>query len=165
MMTESLDDLRRRRRELQAEEDAVSYVRRVAQGRVDLVRDAMAQYSDDGDPTPVYIRRDLHSGLSGVLADRLLAGGERPPRPAEDYSDHPLNDELDRLCADHGFGRLDVLTYDQLELLAGRIGDFEGRVSARRQVLFAELDQVTDAIVEHYRLLGSGPSPDDRGAR
>ena len=76
----SLEELRHRRDELQALEDAVSYVRRVAQGRADLVRDAMELYSDDGDPTPVYIRRDLQSGLRHVLSDRLLAGGERPPR-------------------------------------------------------------------------------------
>ena len=98
----SLDDLRTRRAELQTIDDAVSYVRRVAQGRADLARDAMARSSDDGDPTPVYIRDDLQSGLRDVLADRLLAAGDRPPRPAEDFSDHPLNAELDAICARSG---------------------------------------------------------------
>ena len=72
----SLDELRRRRAELQSIDDAVSYVRRVAHGRADLARDAITRSSDDRDPTPVYARRDLHGELRDVLADRLL-GDER----------------------------------------------------------------------------------------
>ena len=105
-----IDELRRRRAELQALDDAVSYVRRVAQGRADLARDAIGRSSDDRDPTPVYARRDLHGELRDVLADRLLGDEARPPRPAEDFSDHPLAVELDELCAANGFGRLDRLT-------------------------------------------------------
>lgn len=146
-----LSALRARRDELQAIDDAVSYVRRVAQGRADLARDAMHRYSDDGDPTPVYIRPDLASGLRDVLSDRLLAGGDRPPRPAEDFSDHPLSAELDMLCAEHGFSRLDVLDFDQLETLVARLDAFEQDVSAQRRDVFAELDAVTDEIAEHYR--------------
>lgn len=149
-----LAELRVRRDELQAVDDAVSYVRRVAQGRADLARDAMHRYSDDGDPTPVYIRPDLESGLRDVLSDRLLAGGDRPPRPAEDFSDHPLSAELDILCAEHGFSRLDVLDYGQLEDLVARLDAFEQQVSAQRRDVFAELDAVTDEIAEHYRTAG-----------
>lgn len=153
-----LPELRARRDELQALDDAVSYVRRVAQGRADLARDAMTRYSDDGDPTPVYIRADLQSGLRDVLSDRLLAGGgDRPPRPAEDFSEHPLSAELDTLCADHGFSRLDVLNYDELEQLVARLDEFEQRISARRRELFAELDAVTDEIAEHFRAAGGEP--------
>ena len=161
----SLEELRHRRDELQALEDAVSYVRRVAQGRADLVRDAMELYSDDGDPTPVYIRRDLQSGLRHVLSDRLLAGGERPPRPAEDFSDHPLSGELDALCAELGFSRLVVATYAELETLLARLVSFEARVSVTRREVFGELDAVTDEIVERYRESvaagGDGPTGGD----
>ncbi|WP_162942119.1 MoaD/ThiS family protein [Desertimonas flava] len=150
-----LPELRARRDELQAIDDAVSYVRRVAQGRADLARDAMHRYSDDGDPTPVYIRPDLESGLRDVLSDRLLGGGDRPPRPAEDFSDHPLSAELDALCAEHGFSRLDVLDYDELETLVARLDAFEQHVSAQRREVFAELDSVTDEIAEHYRTGGA----------
>lgn len=162
-MTEaSLDELRERRDELQELEDAVSYVRRVAQGRADLVRDAMERYSDDGDPTPVYIRADLGADLRQVLADRLLAGGDRPPRPAEDFSDHPLSHELDRLCAEGGFNQLDVSTYAEMEALLARLDAFERRVSATRRELFTELEAVTDGIAERIRaaLAGTG----DQGA-
>jgi hypothetical protein len=147
----SLDDLRSRRAELQAEDDAVSYVRRVTQGRADLARDALGRVSDDGDPTPVYLRRDLHGELREVLADRLLGESARPPRPAEDFSEHPLSAELDELCAANGFNRLDRLTRSELEDLITRLDEFERRVSAQRKALFSELDALTEELVARYR--------------
>ncbi len=146
-----LEELRERRAELQRLDDAVSYVRRVAQGRADLARDALARSSDDGDPTPVYIRNDLQAGLREVLADRLLAAGDRPPRPADDFSDHPLSAELDSLCAKHGFSRLDELDRRSLADLVGALDAFEQRVSAQRRTVFAELDELTDELVNRYR--------------
>jgi len=147
----SLDELRERRAALQSVDDAVSYVRRVTQGRADLARDALERSSDSGDPTPVYIRDDLQAGLREVLADRLLAGGDRPPRPADDFSDHPLNAELDSLCATHGFSRLDELSRQGLTELVDALDAFELRVSAQRRTVFAELDELTDELVNRYR--------------
>jgi hypothetical protein len=152
----SLDELRRRRAELQALDDAVSYVRRVAHGRADLARDAGARASDDSDPTPVYARRDLHGELREVLADRLLGGDARPPRPADDFSDHPLAAELDELCATHGFSRLDRLTRPELDQLVAALTDFDRRVSAQRQALFEELDALSDELVVRYRVAQAG---------
>ena len=42
---------------------------------------------------------------------------ERPPRPVEDFSEHPRTVELDELCAQHGFGRLPELDVEQLSSL------------------------------------------------
>lgn len=147
----SQDELRARRAELQGTDDAVSYVRRVAQGRADLARDALDRASDDGDPTPVYGRDDLRAGLRDVLADRLLAPGDRPPRPAEDFSDHPLSAELDALCAAGGYSRLDQLTRAQLTSLVEQLDVFEQRVSAQRRDVFGELDALTEELVNRYR--------------
>jgi hypothetical protein len=154
----SVDELRQRRAELQALDDAVSYVRRVAQGRADLARDALGRTSDDRDPTPVYTRNDLQGELRDVLSDRLLGAEARPPRPAEDFSDHPLAGELDELCAANGFGRLDQLTTAELEQLVGALDDFERDVSVRRKAVFDELDAVTEELVDRYRIAeGEGP--------
>jgi hypothetical protein len=148
----SVDELRRRRAELQALADAVSYVRRVAQGRADLARDALGRAGDDRDPTPVHTRDELRD----VLADRLLGDDARPPRPAEDFSDHPLAAELDEVCAANGFGRLDRLTRSELEQLVAAIDTFERNVSVQRKAVFDELDAVTDELVERYRIAESG---------
>jgi hypothetical protein len=147
----SLDELRRRRAELQAIDDAVSYVRRLAHGRADLARGAITRASDDRDPTPVYVRGDLHGELREVLSDHLLGSEARPPRPADDFSDHPLAAELDELCATHGFGRLDQLTVAELEQLVAALDGFEGAVSARRKAVYEELDALTEELVARYR--------------
>jgi hypothetical protein len=81
----------------------------------------------------------------------LLAAGDRPPRPAEDFSDHPLNAELDSLCAAGGFSRLDELRRGELADLVGALDEFEQRVSAQRRVVFAELDELTEELVNRYR--------------
>jgi hypothetical protein len=159
----SVDELRRRRAELQSLDDAVSYVRRVAQGRADLARDALGRASDDRDPTPVYTRNDLQGELRDVLADRLLAADARPPRPAEDFSDHPLATELDELCAANGFGRLDRLTTGELERLVAALDTFERGVSARRKAVFDELDAITDELVDRYRDAESGFGDENEG--
>jgi hypothetical protein len=148
----SLDELRRRRAELQSIDDAVSYVRRVAHGRADLARDAITRASDDSDPTPVYARRDLHGELRDVLADRLLGDEARPPRPAEDFSEHPLTIELDEICAANGFSRLDRLTTAELEQLVDALDAFDQRVSAQRKAVYAELDALTEELVARYRV-------------
>jgi hypothetical protein len=121
----------------------------------------MERSSDDGDPTPVYARDDLQSGLRDVLADRLLAAGDRPPRPAEDFSDHPLNAELDALCAARGFSRLDQLNRAKLADLVAAIDEFEQRVSAQRRAVFAELDELTDELVNRYRDVASAAGTAD----
>jgi hypothetical protein len=140
-----LTQLRARRRELQELDDAVSYVRRVAQARVDLTRAELARRSGGRADA------ELTDDLRGVLADRLLAGSDRPPRPAEDFSEHERAVELDRLCAEHGFGRLSELESDELAALADTLDDFERRVSAERHEVFAELDRLTDELVRRYR--------------
>jgi hypothetical protein len=148
----SLDELRRRRAELQSIDDAVSYVRRVAHGRADLARDAITRASDDSDPTPVYARRDLHGELRDVLSERLLGGEAHPPRPAEDFSEHPLSVELDEICATNGFSRLDRLTTAELEQLVAALDAFDQRVSADRKAVYAELDTLTEELVTRYRV-------------
>jgi hypothetical protein len=150
--TLSLDELRRRRAELQAADDAVSYVRRVAHGRADLARDAVGRASDDSDPTPVYTRGDLHGELRDVLGERLLGSDARPPRPAEDFSEHPLARELDELCATNGFGRLDQLSRPQLEQLIAALAEFDRRVSAQRREIFDELDELSEELVDRLRV-------------
>jgi hypothetical protein len=145
-----LEQLRARRRELQAVDDAVSYVRRVAQGRADLVRAELARR------TGAVASGDRTADLRDVLADRLLSGSDRPPRPATDFGEDPRALELDRLCAEHGFGRLPELEPDRLRLLADRLDEFERRISAERHDVFAELDTLSAELVRRYRQQGAG---------
>jgi hypothetical protein len=141
----SLEEIRERRRVLQELDDVVSYVRRVAQGRADLARAELARRGS-GSEAPA-----LADELPSVLGDRLLATSDRPPRPVEDHSDDPRAEQLDRLCAARGFGRLAELEDHAVAELAAALDTFEDEVSGERHQLFAELDDLSDELVRRYR--------------
>ena len=140
----SLDELRALRTELQQRDDVVSYARRVAQARLDLVKSEMARRADDG---------LVSDEVTEVLSQHLTGGGgpARPPRPAEDLSDDELSAELDAICAEHHFGRLEELDEPELDTLADAIGEFEQRVSQDRRERFDRLDALSAELVRRYR--------------
>lgn len=138
----SLDELRALRAEMQHEDDVVSYARRVAQARLDLVTTELARRNEHG---------DVGDEITEVLAHHLTGGPARPPRPAEDLSDNALALELDGICAEHGFGRLTELDEAQLAELSEAIGEFERRVSQDRRARFDRLDALSAELVRRYR--------------
>lgn len=140
-----LDELRRLRTTLQREDDVVSYVRRVAQARLDLVRAEITR-RERGERG-----LDLPSELRIVLSQHLTGGPARPPRPTDELGDDPLSDELDRICADHGFSRLDELDADEAGRLADALTEFERRVSTDRRERFDRLDALSAELVRRYR--------------
>jgi hypothetical protein len=140
-----LDELRSRRTALQHDDDAVSYVRRLAQARLDLV-DAELRRRRDPDGAHV-----ATSELPAILGTHLTGGPARPPRPAEDASDHPLAIELDALCARHGASDLPALGEDELVALRTELGAFERARSAERKELFERIDALSAELVRRYR--------------
>ncbi|BAN04105.1 RsiG family protein [Ilumatobacter coccineus] len=138
----SLDELRALRTELQQQDDVVSYARRVAQARVDLVKSEMARRDDTG---------TVSDEVTEVLSQHLTGGPGRPPRPAEDLSDNTLSAELDSICSKLGFGRIEDLTEDELATLAEGIEEFERRVSQDRRQRFDLLDALSAELVRRYR--------------
>ena len=139
-----LAELRAEREALRTEEDAVSFVRRLAQGRVDLV-DA--------------VRHRRRSGESGSIADIIRSGvgpapstgSARPPRDTEVAADHPLVAEFDALCDRLGFDDMPGLDDPGLDLLHAGLVEFEARQSARRRELFDRIDSLTAELVRRYR--------------
>jgi hypothetical protein len=149
----TIEEIRERRRMLQQLDDAVSYVRRVAQGRADLARAELARRGAGGEAP-------LTGELRAVLGDRLLGPSDRPPRPADDFSDHPRSAELDQLCAERGFGRLAELEDAAVAELAAALDVFEGEVSEERHHVFAELDDLSEELVRRYRDQTPAGDPD-----
>ena len=139
-----LDALRALRRQLQHEDDLVSYARRVAQARMDLV--ASEHVRRDAGPDA-----DLSEQIGEVLSQHLTGGPARPPRPTEDLSDNPLADELDAICAANHLGRLTDLDEAELAALSSAIGEFESRVSADRRERLDRLDALSAELVRRYR--------------
>jgi hypothetical protein len=86
-----------------------------------------------------------------VLSSHLTSGAPRPPRPVENLSDNALSDDLDRICAEHGFSRLDELSLSELADLEHELNAFERRVSDDRRERFDRLDALSAELVRRYR--------------
>jgi hypothetical protein len=144
----SLDDLRSERARLQADEDVVSYVRRLAQGRVDVVRAELrrrVQLSSGVDSG------DVTGDLPRVLGAQVAAGSSRPPRDTTVAADHPLVAELDVVCDRVGFDEMARCSDDELGEIITAITAWERERSADRQSFFARIDALTAELVRRYR--------------
>lgn len=147
----SIAELRGIRRQLQTEEDAVSFVRRMTQGRVDLVRDEQRRRAD-GDDTS----RTLDERLAEVFGQQHGGGSARPPRSTDVAADHPMLRELDQLCEEYQFAALESLSDRDLGQLLDALELFEKSCSGRRHELFDRIDALTAELVQRLRSDGAG---------
>lgn len=147
--TLSLSELRAKRTELQYQDDVVSYARRVAQARLDLVQAEIQRRRTGGD------NPDLTEELRAILSENLTTGTARPPRPIDEpgreLTDDPIVVELESLCNEKGFDRLDSLDADEIDSLARSLIDFEQRMSVDRRERFDRLDALSAELVRRYR--------------
>ncbi|MEK7410490.1 MAG: hypothetical protein AAB327_03765 [Actinomycetota bacterium] len=142
----SLVEIRQQRSDLQAQEDAVSFVRRMAQGRLDIARDEQRRRADN---TP--ISTTVTTNLAGIFGQEHGGGSARPPRETNISPDHELVRELERLCEDIGFGSLRSLDDESLDQIVTSLLAFENQRSAERRQLFDQIDALTVELVRRYK--------------
>ncbi|TML13654.1 MAG: hypothetical protein E6G39_09565 [Actinobacteria bacterium] len=150
LLTRPITDIRSMRAEGQSIENGLSYVRRVAQGRIDIVAAELQRRRDGGDPADL---SDLVARLPDILADRHRSGG--PVRaPHEITVDRVADELLDDLDAILGPGAISDLTHrDEADLAATRdaLTDFERRLSATRRSIHDTLDTLQAELTRRYR--------------
>ena len=140
-----LDELRALRESLRQQEDAVSFVRRLAQGRIDLV---VAMYTSRHDGTGQISLSDfVRSGVGPAPG----TGSARPPRDTEVAANHPLMTEFDALCDHLGFDNMADLDDAGLTTLESGLREFEATQSGIRQTLFSQIDALTAELVQRYK--------------
>ncbi|MHB1711354.1 MAG: RsiG family protein [Acidimicrobiales bacterium] len=171
-----LDEIRAMRAECQEAEVAVSYLRRLAQGRLDIVNaylghdpgQAIAEGSSgadgdsgDGPGATVGVRvhepPDLAALVEGLPAI-LTAGPGRPPGPgrmmtrlAPDTEESGLTADLDSVMSADDIGRLRDLTSEQLTTMAEGLHEIERRVSSERRGLHHRIDTLQAELVDRYK--------------
>ena len=142
--TLSLPELRTLRRDAQRDEADLSYVRRLVQGRIDILRAELARRRDP--ESPVVDR------LSEILADA--------PSPHRSSARHvtlstPRGDEYRRLAAETfaeiELSDLDARTDEELHTAMGRLVRCEQQVSRRRHRLQRTADGCGAEIARRYR--------------
>lgn len=141
----SLEDLRAERDRLRQIEDAVSFVRRLAQGRIDLVS-AMLNSRRDG-TGEVSVADIVRSGVGPAPG----TGSARPPRETDVEADHPLLIEFENLCDRLGFDDMSESSTDRLVELEAGLRAFESEQSEIRRRLFGQIDALTAELVERYK--------------
>jgi molybdopterin converting factor small subunit len=142
----SLAEVRARRADLQATEDTVSFVRRLAQGRLDIARDESQRRVSGG-----ALQDDVTDGIARVFSTERGTGSNRPPRDTAVVADHPLLNELEALCVNVGFGDLRNLDDAELATCCAQLEELEARMSTQRKELFGQIDVLSNELVRRYR--------------
>ena len=145
----AMDDLRSKRAECQALEVGLSYQRRMAQGRLDIVAAEQRRRAEGGAPPS---DDDLVRNLAATLADRQRppGNGRLPQLMAPDATDVDTS-ELDAIAGPGTLARLPDQEDGDLATLVERLSAYEHEVSARRRALHERIDALQAEITRRYR--------------
>lgn len=146
----SMDQVRRMRAECQEVETGLSLLRRMVQGRLDIVGMELTRRAEGADPGDL---PDLIARLPEVLSDRTHAPGvgRLPQVMAPSEMPPDLEAELDAIVASVPMTDLPQVTDEDLRAVVGRLEDLEHRVSAHRQALFDRIDALQAEITRRYK--------------
>jgi hypothetical protein len=145
----SLADIRSMRTECQEAEVALSYFRRLIQGRLDIVHTYLEHPGSDA-------LRDL-GALVNDLPSILSAGPGRPSGPGHlpqllsPDTEEDLTEELDAVLGADQIGNLADLDIDQLNSIAGQLEAIEARVSTERRALHERIDALQAELVDRHK--------------
>jgi hypothetical protein len=143
-----IDEVRARRTACQQLETQLSYVRRLAQGRLDIVTSEIAARRDgtQGD-------RTLVEQLTAALSDHITApgNGHLPLMLAPGEVDPQLIAGLDAAAPPAQVSSPASMTDDELRHVADSLAEFERGVSTRRRAMFDRIDALQEEIVRRYQ--------------
>ena len=142
----STAEIRVARAALQMQEDVISFVRRMAQGRCDLARDEQRRRIDGTPASGISV-----SDIANVFGQEHGGGSSRPPRETNISAEHPLVVELEKLCQEINFGDLRTLDDQSLENVVQQLSSFEISQSLVRKALFTSIDALTTQLVKRYK--------------
>jgi hypothetical protein len=142
----STAEIRVARAALQMQEDVISFVRRMAQGRCDLARDEQRRRVDGTPASGISI-----SDIANVFGQEHGGGSSRPPRETNISAEHALIVELEKLCQEISFGELRTLDDKSLENVVQQLSRFEISQSLERKALFTSIDALTAQLVKRYK--------------
>ena len=146
----SVDDIRRMRAECQEAEAGLSFLRRLIQGRMDIVH----AYIDRPEGSAAPDLSSVVDNLAGILAGPGRAGGpgRNPVLHTPDTDEMAgLTAELDDILGADEIARLTEFDDAQLAALAERLHEFENRVSGERRGLHERIDTLQAELVARHK--------------
>jgi hypothetical protein len=146
----SLADIRSMRTECQEAEVALSYLRRLIQGRLDIVHAYLEHPGSEGPPDLAALVDDLPAILSAGPG-RPAGPGHLPLLLSPDTEESDLTAELDAVLGADEIGTLAELDIDQLNSIAGQLEAIESRVSVDRRALHERIDALQAELVDRHK--------------
>ena len=145
-----IDEVRAMRAACQEVETGLSMLRRVVQGRLDIVGVELTRRVEGGDPEDL---PDLIARLPAVLSDRTHAPGvgRLPQLMAPGELPEDLVAELDGIVGPARLSDLPSVDDVVLRSIADALGAFERVVSGHRKALFERIDALQAEITRRYK--------------
>ncbi len=153
LQSREMDELRALRSRCQALENSLSYVRRLIQGRVDIVGGELKRRREGGEDGNI-------SELIGRLPDILSEGSRttggpgsvRPPHSLEPDAEvtAKLEAKLDDVIAASDLGRVAELDEVTLGAALGGLNTLEDDVSTNRRQLHEVIDTLQTEVTRRY---------------
>ncbi|MGW7089391.1 RsiG family protein [Streptomyces sp. NPDC054871] len=149
-----LRELRELRKDAQQNEADLSYVRRLLQGRIDILRAEVARRRDPAAPGPEGLGPEgpVVSRLSEILTDgpaRHRSSARHVTLGTPHSAEYGLL--ATEMLAEVELSDLDARTDDELHTAMGRLVRYEQQVSRRRQQLQRTADDCSAEIARRYR--------------
>ena len=154
-----LEDVRAMREECQLAETSVSFLRRLAQGRLDIIHAFLDRREDAGGAVEL---SELVQELPSIIAagqPRPAGPGRLPMQMAPEMESGELTAELDEVIDAGQVVRLAEMSEEQLRAVAEGLGAFEATVSHQRRSLHERIDRLQREIVDRYK--SGGASADE----
>ncbi|MBV9412765.1 MAG: AmfC protein [Acidimicrobiia bacterium] len=147
-----IEEVRSMRDDCRRAEDGLSFVRRQAQGRLDIVAAELSRRNEGKGPSDA---ADIVDQLPAILGHSVTASGdiinvrttslEPPPEASQ------LIVELEGILHESSLLGLGQITDDELRQLVDRLTEYERIVSDRRRALHDRLDALQAEIVRRYK--------------
>ena len=145
----SLDDVRAMHEECLEVETEVSFVRRLAQARIDIVRAELDRRSAGGSVG------DLVAMLPKILADESPRADQAHSRLPRHLAPSPAitwKRGLERLITDATLVNLPTLTEDELRDTVDQLRTLEGEMSDRRRALHVIIDGIESELAARHKV-------------
>jgi hypothetical protein len=142
-----LDELRYRRGEAEMEEQSISCLRRVLQGRLDILRAELVRRASGGNRGAT----DLVAGLPGILSDTRPGSFTAVPRIRVPEPSNRQRRRVERLVSDETIARLPELEAEELIQAVEVLTREEEAVSANRRALHRVVDLLRGELTRRYR--------------
>ena len=146
----TIEEVRSRRAACKEVETGLSYLRRLVQGRLDVVQAEQERRTDGGAGDDL---EDLIARLPKLLAGstRSEGTGRLPSSIGTGTVDDGLQDELDAIITDSHLGEPGTLSDEKLETTREELVEFERKVSGLRRALFDRIDALEAELTRRYK--------------